>query len=804
MARTRGAPKLAPRRQDVFFAFPSRPPALNETINNGIHILERNSELRQAGVRFRPWPDVAVSGTRLLSSITEAINRSVLVACDITYPNANVAFELGYAVGRAKRVWVSLDKSIQGATTTFKQLYTGMLGVGYAPYENYESLADAFMSDRPWQTLDKHLLGDDFLSRVVRTEQPSLLYLKPPHATSAVIRAQEVLSQSAFRDGLITDDPQETPGTTLEWFAEKARDCDGVVVHLLADNQDGSAAHNAKGSFVAGLAHGLRKPILMLAHEPFQCPTDYTTLLKAHETAAQCESQLREWLESVPIVRRARRAIGSPPAANRRLELRNLSIGEPFAENEQSHLDEYFVETSDYFTPLEAQTTVLVGRRGTGKTATLIALQAAFRADPRNHVCVIKPVGYEVDGLIRLLNEEWRQAERGFLVESLWKFLIYSELSGSLVREIRGRPIHYQMNEDERLLSEHVEANADVLLAPFSQRLNRAVGALQGTGSIADTEVQRDRISEHLHMSQIGALHERLTGVLAGRGKVAILVDNLDEPWHPGSDTVILSGLLLGLLRVTHNMVEGFDHPNPRRRVDVSLTTFIRSDIFAYIEPLANERDKWPLRRINWNDRELLLRVVDNRLGRGGIVALDTNEVWEKLFAHEVAGLPVRDFILNNILARPRDVIFFVKEAVSHAVNRGHERVEAEDLLSARESYSRYVFGSVQSEDDPRRNQMAAVLYEFAGCTRSMSEAEMQERIAKAGVVATDVDFYVNLLCDVNFTGIRTSVGYRYPDDENDREMLLQVARRLIGTATWPGEDMFCVNPAFHHALQID
>ncbi len=803
MARGRRTHKVVPRRQEVFFAYPSQPHSLSETIQNTIRQLELDGELRQSGVQFRPWPDVSVVGVRLLSSITDAIDRSVVVACDVTYLNPNVAFELGYAIGSTKRVWVSLDTGIRDASVNFKQRYTGMLGAGFAGYENHDALAAAFLADRPWQTVDKHLLGSDFLIRRRRSEQQSLLYLKPPHTTDAVVRALEILNQSAFSEGLVVDDPKETPGTSLDWYAEKARDCDGVVVHLLSEDHDGAAAHNANASFVAGLAHGLRRPLLMLAHEPFQCPTDYTTLLKAHQTAVQCEQQLRDWLESVPVARRARRAATLPPNSSRRLEIRNLSIGEPFAENERNRLDSYFVETSNYFMPLEAQTTVMVGRRGSGKTATLVALQNAFRADPRNHVCVINPVGYEVDGLIRLLNEDWRDAERGFLIESLWKFVIYSELAASVVREIQGRPIHYQMNEGERSLSEYVEVNRDVLLAPFSQRLNRAVGALAGTGSNKDTEVQRARISEHLHNERIGALHERLTVALTGRSKVGILVDNLDEPWRPGNDTKILSSLLLGLLRVTHKLVDDFDHPNPRRKVNVYLTTFIRSDIFAHIEPLANERDKWPLRRINWNDGETLMRIIDNRLARGGIVDLDPEEVWDKLFVHDVVGLPPRNFILNNTLARPRDVVFMVKEAVSLAVDRGHDRVEADDLLSARERYSRYVFGSVQSEDDPQRNKMEAVLYEFAGCPRTLSETEVRTRIAKSGAVAMEIDFYLNLLCDVNFMGIRTSEGYEYSEDETRREGMLQVARRLV-KAVWPGEEMFSVNPAFFQALQID
>jgi hypothetical protein len=114
VAPSRKALKVVPKRQDVFYAYPSKPPALGETIDNGVKALEQRAELRGLGLRFRPWPDLPVGGRRLLGQITDAIDRSAIFACDVTYPNANVAFELGYAIGRFKRVWISLEIESQG------------------------------------------------------------------------------------------------------------------------------------------------------------------------------------------------------------------------------------------------------------------------------------------------------------------------------------------------------------------------------------------------------------------------------------------------------------------------------------------------------------------------------------------------------------------------------------------------------------------------------------------------------------------------------------------------------------------
>ena len=48
--------------------------------------------------------------------------------------------------------------------------------------------------------------------------------------------------------------------------------------------------------------------------------------------------------------------------------------------------------------------------------------------------------------------------------------------------------------------------------------------------------------------------------------------------------------------------------------VDFSLTVFLRSDIFSHIQDQSGEKDKLEFARILWEDPELLMRVVNERL----------------------------------------------------------------------------------------------------------------------------------------------------------------------------------------------
>ena len=71
-------------------------------------------------------------------------------------------------------------------------------------------------------------------------------------------------------------------------------------------------------------------------------------------------------------------------------------------------------------------------------------------------------------------------------------------------------------------------------------------------------------------------------------------------------------------------------------------------------------------------------------------------------------------------LLRDRNEDLAGKAAVNIAINRGHDQVLPDDLLSAREQYSQYAFNSILKEDDPVKGKLEAVLYEFAGTGKQL------------------------------------------------------------------------------------
>ena len=794
-----------PKQVRVFYAYPNHPPDVGETITSTIAKLKAHSHLKQKNIRIRPWTDNAVSGKRLISAITGQLDRNQVFACDLTYPNANVNFELGYAIARFKRIFSSLNPSISEAARNYKRVYSSLLNLGYSQYANHEDLVEALLEERPWESLQQTLLENRHREQVPRPEKPTLMYIKPPLTSDSVIAAQEEFKKTIFADSIIVDDPNEYSSQIIEWYAEKLRAVDFVVVNLLSTEHSHNVQHNLKASIIAGLAYGFDRPMIMLAHAPYTPPVDYEQLLVVHDTADACAAATSKRLDDAGANlshRRARRRT-VVSRASRKMDLRSLFLGDPVAEHEADRLYEYFVETSTFYQALDDPLTILVGRRGSGKTAILYAIYSEMSNSTRNHVTILKPVGYETHGLIRVLEEIQQHSERGFLIESLWKYLIYSEIASTVASEIRERPVYQQVSSDEQAFLDYYEYNSRILTQPFSERIETAISSLEGVGAVSNATEQRLKISEHLHSSLIGELRRHLGSVLADYNSLALLIDGLDDPWNPGEHIDHLAELIAGLLGVAQYIPNDFRRSSSKiKAVNAKITVLLRSDIFAFIQHSIPEQDKLPIVRVKWNDRDLLLRVLEERMLHGAPRQREAKELWDELFPDKVVGVTSTEFLLRTVLPRPRDLIHFAKVAVNNAVNRGQHKISPEDLLGARDQYSQYAFQSILKEDDPSKGKLEAVLYEFAGADAIQEREHIESRFAAAGVVGQDVDFYLDLLCDISFLGIETTTLFRYSGDEEERRTLRNIARVLASRQD--RSERFAINPAFHQVLQIE
>jgi hypothetical protein len=781
-----------------FVAYPSSPASRAEVLETALE------NIRGGGVvSILGWKELAVSGRVIVSAICDEIRKRDLFVADVTTLNPNVLFELGYAIAHHKRIWLVLDPNIERAKLDFERFQL-LTTIGFHPYSNSQDIVTGFYSDQPYDKLDQVLYRELLQATSPVAKRDALLYLKSDVATEASTRIARRVTAGPLPS--VVDDPKEVRVQPFSWYVQQVTSGFAIACHLLSTDYTGWELHNAKHALVAGLAHGLSKPLLMLAHEPYVSPIDYHDLLRTHRTAAMAEAILDDWL--LPLIdaydKRIKEKEQYQQEALAQGELRGIAIGDPIAEFESERLTEYFVPTAAYNEALRSKHSIFVGRKGTGKTASLYKLAEELSADPRNHVCVVKPVDYELQGLLEMLAQELARSEKGYLIESFWKFLLYTELAKNVYEQILSKPTYYVPTDAETQLSEFVNEYRSTITPEFSVRLDAAVNRLRNLTASDVADSQRVSISERLHSEMLPRLRAVLGKALSTKARVSILVDNLDKAWNPQSDLRLLSELLFGLLSVSVRVAEEFAKEGHwRDPVNLSLTLFLRSDIYSAMIRFARERDKLPIRRMTWEDPELLRRVLEERFVKSGADVVLPDQIWERYFPELVRNTPVRDYLSDAVLPRPRDLIYLVKTALQFAVNRGHMRIEEKDLISAEEQYSRFALDSLLVESGTRVARLDELIYEFVGAPAVITSKYVLNAMHEVGIPDGELHTAIATLCEITFLGPEVGPGrFAYMYDEDSMTKIQVMARKTASEHKF-GFDRFCINKVFHAYLEI-
>jgi hypothetical protein len=779
----------------AFFGYPSRPRVGRDALANAAEAIQA-----AGAVPTLTWEQLDISGRLIIGRITAAIDRASVSVFDITTLNQNVMFEVGYAIGADRQLYLVRDSSDLAGGRLFGEVAI-LKPVGYTEYENSHDLSASFLADRPDQRLAT-FYQESIEPGLDPITDPALFYLRAPRYTEAereIGRRIDRVRRTGIRQTIA--DPRESSVETLAWYAYHCYMASAVLVHLLHPGRSGADAHNARCALVAGIAHGMKRPVLMLAEDPYQTPIDYQELLYIYDGAKSAGGKVRGWLSHQLESAYAQAEVRAIEAEKRSLstELAGLRLGEPIAENEADRLSGYFVSTSHYRDVLESRSAVFVGRKGAGKTANLMQAEEELGQDRRNLVCVIEPADYDLEGLVRLLRDLPEQDTQSYVVEALWKYLLISEIALAAVQEIKELPAPRAPGSTEEALETFVRDAGDVMHRDFTVRLERAVAAVEQVAGGGEIAAERQRLSEALHAGLISKLLKLIVPVLQSRRRVAVLIDNLDKAWDADADVGLLTQLLLGLLTTAQRV--GDDIAKRLRDTRVTLGVFIRSDIYFHVASRAREPDKIPAKFLTWNDPHLLLEVIEERYlaGRGRKGSGD--QLWKVYFDPKTRGLRTPDYMTSRVLPRPRDILYLTNTALEIAVRHRHPKVSESDVLDAEKQYSQFAFGVLLVEGAGEVSNLEEVLFEFAGGPEVITESEVNQALTRAGITETRQDVIQELVA-LSFLGRETRDRcFEYAENPRDLKRINAVAIRF---ASGQGrEPRFRIHPAFQAYLDV-
>ena len=788
----------------LFFAYPSKPETTAEAIQRAIHLLSQDKDNNLTVI---DWKSLPIEGNVIFCEICEAIRKSTCVILNTTYINFNIMFEYGFAIGSQKTIWPIVEEGVAKTDRTYTRIET-LTTIGHGAFANGREIYYKLQQKKPWQRAPKFSLPQPLRTEATR-EAINLLYLQSTYDTEPSLRISEALSSIPM--GKIVDNPRDVPFQPLSWYLTNIAKSYAVIVHLGSERVDGYNLHWAKCALVAGMALALGRRLLILGEKVSFKPIDYHDIIKSYTTATKAGEIALDFVSPINnIIFDFKKYIQYDITLPKRIKeskaeiIASIDLGDYKAENEEEALSRYFVETPEFQMALKPAYKVFIGRRGTGKTANYYMILNSLLRNKSNLVCNIKPEEWQLDELQQFIERDLDKAKKGYLLQSLWKFMIYSEAIKFCHEKIETSRLHSGLSKCEEDIENYVERNQDLFQLSFTSRLINTVRKVCMNINLKETvEVA---VSEILHIQLISDMHKMLMNyVKEKKGNCAIVIDSLDTNWTIGPDYKVMASILLSLLETTRDvwrMCTKRLNEEGNISSGLSMLIFLRSDIFKVVLEVAREPDKLDYELIYWKDINSLMEIVNQRI-LASLADLEIEKVlnWEDLLELGYSPEDMKNFLKENILFRPRDFIFFFQRCFYIARSRNSEHLTKADFETAMIDYSEHAFKSLCAETQPYIPNMQLLLYEFAGKPCILSKDRILE-ILKNRKVTRNVRATINFLLESNFLGFKMDdASFHFPLSPTELSI---VSRKVWQRKKSLNPKVFTIHNAFHNALLIE
>lgn len=206
------------------------------------------------------------------------------------------------------------------------------------------------------------------------------------------------------------------------------------------------------------------------------------------------------------------------------------TFGAPAAERDIDYgLEQYFVDTPAYERVRNGRKVIVVGSRGTGKSAIFQMLARRERAC-RTAVVELRPDDYSYEMMASAAAAE----ERGSWAKSAayavaWKYLLLIKVMQQLAETVGSRGPNRQI---VRFLRDHVAGSQGSAIAALLSYLKRIESVKVGKYEAGIRVRELDRLYK---LDELAPLLPALTAVCAQQ-KVIVLVDELDRGWDASDD----------------------------------------------------------------------------------------------------------------------------------------------------------------------------------------------------------------------------------------------------------------------------
>lgn len=765
----------------AFYAYPSTIVDVTQVIHAAKNILSG----AVPDLELRLWEENDISGRPLTDPIFKGIAEADILIADITALNFNVTFEIGYAIGLGKRVYLTRNGNINRA-----RALADKIGI-------YDTLGfETYTDDQNLSGLIKSFRVDSGIPLRTHVNVKSPVYvLQSPQSNWAMIAIASRIKKArlGFKGYLPADEPRLSAIKAIDDISS----CLGTVVPLLATHFVDAEVHNIRAAFVAGLSVGMNKCTLILQPIDGPAPLDVRDLVKSYS----CPEDIADLIGifALDIVERIQADNPLPlPKGN---FLAELSIGDSVAENEFQTLGEYYLQTDQYKRASRGEVNLVVGRKGTGKTALFSQLRNEKRTNVKTVVVDLKPEGYQLIRLKEDVLDYLAEGAKTHLIIALFEYLFYLEICYKLLEKDRERHIRdVRLYDPYRRLSEIYE-DGSAGEGDFSERLLNLSQQLIDNfrdrfGSMQNQRLTSGEITELVHKRNIRDVREALSAYLAFKDSVWVLFDNLDKGWssHGLTDGDVL------ILRCLVDAARKMQRELQKEGHDFHSIVFVRNDVYQILVDASADYGKESRAVLDWTDPDQLREVLRRRLIHG-VLPDDTpfERVWSQICVSHYHGEETSQYLIDRSLMRPRNLIKLLAHCRGFAVGLQRAKINEVDLEKGLRAYSIDLITEADQELTDILGADTDLIYNFIGEGQEFSHDKLCGIISEARVENDKIQKVIQFMLYFGFLGVKvdgTTDKYIY-DLGYDIKLLSALAAKSKNGL------VYVLNPALYTGLNL-
>ena len=659
----------------AFFAYPAGTNLVEDAIRAAVSLTRAWS----SDLAVETWEEMDIPGRFISTEILQRIEISSVLAADISRLNFNVAYEVGYAIGKGKRVLLVRHRAVQAQTPTMQDV--GVFDtLGYKEYSTAEELAvflSAARDTRPIHVSDK------------RNEKSPLYLVQPTTKTDydGLIVAGIKKSHLYFR----SFDPSESTRLAGPDAVANVAESYGVILHFLPKEHVNAAVHNIRSAFVAGLSDGMDRRSLFIQTGDTPIPIDLRDFVTTCRFPNEFKEAIGKLAERIYDDRSTTGAL-KPNGSESLLEL--ADIGASAAENEITSLGEYYLEIEAFRRAKRREVRLVTGRKGSGKTAIFFMLRDVVRGNKQNVVLDLKPEGYQLMKLKDAVTNLLSKGTVEHTITAFWEYLLWLEICYKLLE--KDQELH---KRDHRLFEPYQRLKAAYLTDAYSSEgdfaerlkalLRDIVLAVQEKYEEQESvELTTPQITELVYRHDFLQLKDQIVEYLHFKQEIWLLFDNIDKGWAAqgvrAEDLVILRALMEATRKIERDLT----------KVSITAHTivFLRNDVFEHLVDTTSDRGKETRSNVDWDDPELLRELVRRRIVRvlpEAQQGANFSTVWTSICVPIVDGEDSSQYLIDRSLMRPRSLLDLIGHCKGYALNLGHSRIEKDDITKGCSAFSK-------------------------------------------------------------------------------------------------------------------